>query len=214
MRGISHGGRPGQPVRIDVPIVPPPLTVADVRATFTEHAIRVTWQPPIAAAGGPAIAFNVYPAAPDAAPLNTAPQPAPSFDHAGMAFGKEQCYVVRSVEVVQNVTFESESSPPVCVTPRDIFPPEPPKELRGIASEGAIDLTWEASTESDLAGYLVLRADGGDETLRPLMKEPIHETTFHDPTVTVGVRYVYAVVALDVAGNRSKESGRFTETAR
>jgi len=214
MRGISHGGRPGQPTRIDVPIVPPPPPVTDVRATFTERVITVNWQPPVAEPGGPAIAFNVYHAAPDSAPLNTAPQPAPSFDHTAMAFGKEQCYVVRSVEVVQNVTFESESSSPVCVTPRDIFPPEPPKELRGIASEGAIDLTWEANTESDLAGYLVLRAEGGDDTLRPLMKEPIHETTFHDPTVKAGVRYVYAVIALDNVGNRSKESGRFTETAR
>jgi fibronectin type 3 domain-containing protein len=215
MRGISHGGRPGQPTRIDVPIVSPPPPVTDVRATFTEHAITLNWQPPVAEAGGPVIAFNVYPAEPDAAPLNSAPQQAPSFDHTAMMFGKEQCYVVRTVEVVQNVTLESESSsPPACTTPKDIFPPAPPKELRGIATEGAIDLTWEASAESDLAGYLVLRAEGADDTLRPLMKEPIHETTFHDPTVKAGVSYVYAVIALDATGNRSKESARFTETAR
>ncbi|HEX2453480.1 MAG TPA: hypothetical protein VHI99_07250 [Vicinamibacterales bacterium] len=215
MRGISHGGRPGQPTRIDVPIVPPPPPVTDVRASFAAHAITLNWQPPVAEPGGPAIAFNVYPATPDAAPLNNAPQPAPSYEHTTMTFGKEQCYVVRTVEVVQNVPFESEpSSPPTCTTPRDIFPPEPPKELRGIASEGAIDLTWEANTEGDLAGYLVLRAEGADDTLRPLMKEPIHETTFHDPTVKAGVQYVYAVIALDSTGNRSKESGRFTETAR
>ena len=215
MRGISHGGRPGQPARIDVPIVPPPPPVEDVRASFTEHAITVDWRPPLAEPGGLTMAFNVYPATPDAAPLNAGPQSAVSFEHTSMEFGKEQCYVVRTVEIVQNVTFESESSaPPACTTPRDVFPPPPPNELRGIASEGAIDLTWEANTEADLAGYLVLRGEGADDTLRPLTKEPIHETTFHDATVSAGIRYVYAVIAIDNAGNRSKESGRFTETAR
>ena len=215
LRGISHGGRPGQPARIEVPIVPPPPPVTDVRATFTEHAINIQWQPPLAEPGGSPLVFNIYPVAPDAAPLNPSPQPAASFEHTAMEFGKEQCYVVRTVEVVQNVSFESESSsPPACTSPRDIFPPEPPKELRGIATEGAIDLTWEANTETDLAGYLVLRSEGADDTLRPLTKELIHETTYHDPTVKAGVRYVYAVVAVDQAGNRSKESGRFTETAR
>ena len=38
-------------------------------------------------------------------------------------------------------------------------------------------------------------------------------TTYRDETVKPGVRYIYAVVAVDKAGNRSAESNRVEETA-
>jgi fibronectin type 3 domain-containing protein len=46
------------------------------------------------------------------------------------------------------------------------------------------------------------------------MKEPVAAATYRDETVKPGTRYVYAVVAVDRAGNRSQESNRMEETAR
>jgi fibronectin type 3 domain-containing protein len=78
-----------------------------------------------------------------------------------------------------------------------------------------INLIWEPSSAADLAGYLVLRADAAaGAALAPLMKEPIAATTYADTAVQPGVRYIYAVVAVDKAGNRSAESNRQEETAR
>jgi fibronectin type 3 domain-containing protein len=85
-----------------------------------------------------------------------------------------------------------------------------------VASEGAISLIWDASTEADLAGYIVLRGQAPGATMSPLMTEPIKETTYRDTTVKPGVRYVYAVVAVDTASpqNVSAQSNRVEETAR
>jgi len=96
-------------------------------------------------------------------------------------------------------------------------PPAAPKNLAAVASEGAINLIWEANTEGDLAGYMVLRApavEGGK--LVPITPAPIKETTFRDTKVRAGVRYAYVVVAVDTATpqNVSAQSNRVEETAR
>ena len=61
--------------------------------------------------------------------------------------------------------------------------------------------------EPDIAGYTVLRADAPGDTLRPLTPSPIRESTFRDTTVRPGARYVYAVVAVDKAGQRQPAIG-------
>jgi hypothetical protein len=92
-----------------------------------------------------------------------------------------------------------------------MFPPKPPTGLQAIASEGAISLIWEPNTEKDLAGYIVLRAVAPSGTMAPVTPKPIQATTLRDP-VQPGVRYVYAVQALDKAGNTSAPSSRSEET--
>jgi len=119
------------------------------------------------------------------------------------------------VSTVAGIPIESEASRPVCVTPQDIFPPEAPTGLNGVATPGAIALIWDANAEADLAGYLILRGEAGSDTLQPITPEPIAETSFRDTTVVPGVRYVYAVVAVDRATppNRSAQSVRVEVTA-
>ena len=129
--------------------------------------------------------------------------------------GAVRCYVIRTV-VTLGTAVESEPSPVVCVSPTDTFPPKAPTSLAAVASEGAISLIWDASTEADLAGYIVLRGQVSDATMSPLTTQPIKETTYRDTTVKPGVRYVYAVVAADTASpqNVSTQSNRVEETAR
>jgi fibronectin type 3 domain-containing protein len=112
------------------------------------------------------------------------------------------------------VAIESAASERVCVTPADTFAPAPATGLTAVASSGLISLIWNASSDTDLAGYLVLRGEAPGDTLQPLTAAPIQETTFRDTNVKAGTRYVYVVVAVDAAGNRSGPSNRVEETAR
>jgi hypothetical protein len=171
---------------------------------------------PAAATPPPAaLTFNVY--KPDAAaPINTEPIAASQYERPGVTFGSEECFVVRTVEKIAAIAIESEPSTPVCVTPRDTFAPAQPKGLAIVAGTGTINLSWDANTEADLAGYLVLRGEAAGGTLQPLTPAPITGISFEDKTVRPGVRYAYAIVAVDKAAppNRSAPSARVEETAR
>ena len=149
-----------------------------------------------------------------AKPLNPLPLLEAPFLDTRLAFGQQRCYVVRSVNAAGIVRVESAPSDPVCVTPTDTFAPRAPQALAAIGSEGSVSLIWEPNTEADLAGYIVLRGVGPGDTLQPLMKTPLRETAYRDATARAGVRYIYAVVAVDRAGNRSPHSDRVEESAR
>ena len=132
-------------------------------------------------------------------------------------FDRERCYEVRAVRGIGPDAVESAPSERRCLTPVDVFAPAPPAGLSAVTREGAIDLIWEASPDADAWGYVVLRGTAGDATLQPLNAVPVIETQFTDTTVTAGMRYVYAVLAVDTrlpVPNMSNESARIEETAR
>jgi len=225
VRGITKRGRPGTPSgRLAVPLVPAPPVATGLATTFSENAVTVTWLPPLLERGSTTdlkMAYNVY-AVPKAEaatedmprPLNDKPLEVASFAHPNAQSGVEQCFVVRTLEIVAGAILESEPSARACITPRDVFPPATPKALSAVAGPGAINLIWDANTEADVAGYVILRAEAPGDTLQPLNSEPTRETRYRDTTVKPGVRYVYAIIAVDRVGNRSKPSPRIEETAR
>lgn len=212
----------------------------DAPATTSDEAPGVLYNVyavPAAGSGLPAdvsAGASAQAAAPMAAPvpLNLKPLAETTFVHDGAAPGKEQCFVVRSVapvggagpaagapvapEAAPGVLIESEASDPICLTPRDIFAPAAPKSLQAVGSAGVINLIWDANTEADLGGYLVLRGEAPGDTLQPLTPEPIRETRYQDRATRPGVTYVYAIVAVDRATppNTSGPSNRVQETAR
>ena len=63
-----------------------------------------------------------------------------------------------------------------------------------------------------LAGYYVLRAVGS-EPLQRITSQPITDAAFFD-NVQRGLRFTYAVQAVDKAGNESRASEPVEETAR
>jgi hypothetical protein len=86
--------------------------------------------------------------------------------------------------------------------------------LAAVASTAVINLIWDANSEPDLAGYIVLRGEAPDGRLQPLMTEPFKETRYTDRTARPGVRYAYVIVAVDKTGNRSAPSNRVEDAAR
>lgn len=214
IRGVTRSGRFGPPsARVQFPVVPLPAPPENLTTTLTEKAVVLAWKPSVEA---PKAAFNVYSASDTIKPLNPAPLTTPKFEHAVAAIGEEQCYSVRSVRAAGAVPLEGAPSEPVCVTPKDTFAPAAPKGLAAVPTPGQISLIWDANTEADLAGYLVMRGEAGGGELQPLTPKPIRETSYRDSTVTAGVRYVYAIVAVDGATppNTSDPSARVEEIAR
>ena len=217
LRGISTANRPGPPAeRVTIPLVTVPNPPAAVAVKPTERNYVLDWVPAVAEAGQPAIAFNVYFRGLEDAPLNASPIAEAKFEHGPVKPGEEQCFVVSSVQVVRNVPLESEPSAPACSTWTDIYPPAAPKGLEAVAADDGISLSWDANAEPDVAGYLILRAEAPGDTLQPLVREPIRQTNYRDTAVQSGVRYVYAIVALDKASpaNTSQPSERQEITAR
>jgi hypothetical protein len=236
--GFSRGGNRGAAsARPAVPLGAPPAAPSRPGLETTERGVVVTWSvPPGArlpyqepAEGGvlsattlgmeaaPPLAYVVYRVSPDGpARLTEKPVTALTFTDGGAAFGVERCYDVRTVTTQASVTIESAPSPPACVTPADTFPPPAPRSLAAVAGEGAISLIWEGVDAPDLAGYVVLRGEAAGGGMTPLFDTPIRESTYRDTTVKPGVRYVYAVVAVDRATppNQSPASNRVEETAR
>ncbi len=181
----------------------------------------------------PASTYNVYDVAPlpmpapsvskdetvlpiNPTPLNGQPISGVTFQDRRMVFGAERCYAIRTVNIFGPVRIESEPSPTTCVTAADTFPPAAPRGLAAVGTQGVISLIWEANSEADLDGYVVLRGDEGSEALRALTPRPIKDTTYRDTSARPGVRYTYAVVAVDRARppNVSQQSNRVVEAAR
>jgi fibronectin type 3 domain-containing protein len=211
--GVTRSGRRGPPsARAEIPLtaLPPPPTDLSVR--FTETNLIVEWKP----SSEIVTAYNVYRSGEPMQPLNRDPLTSLSFEHAFSKFDEPQCFQVRSVAKAGRAFIEGDVSPERCVTPIDTFAPAAPQGLALVPIAGQISLIWDANTEKDLAGYLVLRGEAPNGPLEPVTPAPIRETSFRDTTVNPGTRYIYAIVAVDSASppNRSAESPRVEETAR
>jgi predicted small lipoprotein YifL len=229
VQGVAKNGSRGQPsARAVIPLLTAPGPARPGTTTFDAATVTITWQPPATQTDeAPGVTYNIY-AAPAAgsgaagvpttapAPLNAAPIAETAFSKPGAAAGEEQCFVVRSVATVATVPIESDPSDPMCVTPKDTFPPAAPKGLAAVAGAGIMNLIWDANTDGDLGGYIVLRGEAPGDTLQPLTPQPIRETRYVDRTVQPGVTYVYAVIAVDKATppNQSALSNKVQETAR
>jgi hypothetical protein len=173
------------------------------------------------------VAYNVYDVSPSVSTpeqptpatlagelrLTPAPIAATTYRDTRMDWGKTRCYTVRAFETITGQTLESDAPPPACVTLKDTFPPTAPKNLQHISSEGVISLIWDPNPEPDLAGYLILRGNAPDGPLSKITSTPIAATVFEDK-VTPGMRFLYAVQAVDRTGNESAASASVEDAAR
>jgi hypothetical protein len=145
---------------------------------------------------------------------------------ASAVFGEQYAYTVQRVKQIalagQSVEIRSEPSAAVNVDVRDVFPPQPPQGLaasdpvRGADGSYAVDLSWEANAETDLAGYFVYRREARRDagTQAPAVRmnaQLLPAPAFHDASILAGHTYAYAVTAVDKSGNESKQSAESIE---
>jgi hypothetical protein len=221
----SQDGRPvratygvvteGQTARSDlsnlVAIVPIDVAAgpADVTATAKPEGIVLSWQRPEKSASGAdkpfVMGYNVYrsAAAGDAeelpVPINTSPIHDTTYTDAP-PYGDYR-YRVTAVSSAGPPRIESNASPPVTVTFKDLLPPPAPTNLTALIETNGVRLIWDPSEASDLRGYNVYRIEGDVKT--KLTKEPVAQPNYRDAGVQPGINYGYQVTAVDRNGNES-----------
>ena len=239
---VSPRGRYGPPTAlVPAPLGPTSGPPSEPRITVKEDSMVLQWTPPTDARGlglasepdwlpsrpivpgASPTTYDVYEVprnasagVPTAVPTPLTPEPiaATEFAQGDITLGAERCFSIRAVDIVDGVHVRGPASPVACASFADTFAPNPPRELVAVGVAGGINLIWEPSDSKDVAGYLVLRAEAGGATLTPLTTTLVKTPSYRDETVTANVRYVYAVVAVDGAGNRSSESNRVEELAQ
>ena len=112
-----------------------------------------------------------------------------------VGWGQTYRYRLRPLRRSKGGWIEGAVSDAISITPRDTFPPTPPVGLRAVRTASAVELSWLASPEHDVAGYRVYR-DGR------AVSEIIADTTYSDPEASAEA-HEFAVSALDESGNES-----------
>ena len=199
----------------------PPMNLTKQEA---ETAITLSWEAPTTNVDTSTpvnlLGYNLYRVNPDKPeadpkPLNKEPITATHYDDKTFKFGEKYNYIVRSVSLgTEAKPVESLDSNSVAATPKDEYPPAPPDFSTPNATAGRIALFWSANSEPDIAGYLLYRSTDPNSP-RPwtqLTTEVYTRTTFQDTNVETGKTYYYYVVAIDNAGNKSKDSNVVSDT--
>lgn len=221
-------------------ILPAALPIEDLHAQVTKSAIELSWTPaatpPASALGQVTIRYRVYrtqgasattPGGSTRGAQPNAAAPAftllgetasPPFNDTNFTFDLTYEYTVRSVAHYDAGEVESEDSTPLILTPRDTFPPDAPMELvAAVVPAGGgeplhVDLSWEISSESDVAGYNVYQSEEEQAAGKRMNSQPLPTPAFRDISVLAGHRYFYRVTAVDRSGNESAPSAAVAVT--
>ncbi|HZW81557.1 MAG TPA: putative Ig domain-containing protein [Candidatus Deferrimicrobiaceae bacterium] len=72
-------------------------------------------------------------------------------------------------------------------------------------AEHVVDLSWKASTSSDVSGYNIYRGSTAT-TMTKVNASPIASTAYTDSSVANGSTYYYATTAVDTEGKESSKT--------
>jgi fibronectin type 3 domain-containing protein len=165
---------------------------ANLKATATAEGVAVSWD-------SPEKSFTIFRQGPgDAAmvKLDTVDH-SPYIDKTS-EFGKEYRYAVQASSSQAQSDMAEMAKP---YTPIDSFPPARPEALAAVVGTQSVELVWDRSTDSDLAGYRIYRDAGSGQFER--IGESQSAPSFSDKTVQKSKHYRYAVTAYKKNGNES-----------
>jgi hypothetical protein len=185
---------------VTMPVIAPLPKPTDLKATPMANGIQLTWR-------GPGDHFHVLRRETGAgAFVELGVTTAPEYPDKTAEYGKGYTYVTMAfTEVAPHQEAQSDLSDEVSIPLyEDKFPPAAPAAVHAIASTASIELSWDANTEPDLAGYRVYRStDGGaSEKIADVNELP----AYSDRAVEHGKTYRYAITAIDKSGNESERS--------
>jgi hypothetical protein len=204
-----------------VRVHPAPRAVRRVAARVTARAVELRWETPMDTTSGTSLEgiagyeIDRSPSGQEGSFVLHGTAPTSRYEDTQFTFGQTYFYRVRTVAQFGSDTVESESSIPVEVEARDVFPPPAPANLIAVAGEGRVDLTWDASVAADLAGYVVYRSREPGRGFQRLNRRPLAAQSFTDQfELEARVPYYYLVTAVDKDGNESGYSEEVSATPR
>jgi len=211
----ERGERSPLSVPLEIELAPPPKPPVALRVTTAEREVRLSWEP-----GEPGKTKELYDVYRRTAaqeelplqPLNAAPLSDRSYVDTKFEYGETYRYSVRALPAPPPPLRESVSSEEAEVRPLDTYAPKAPTGLAAAVEGQAIKLYWFPNSEPDLRGYRIYRREEKGE-FRLIGEVDAAETSFADTTAARGVRYHYAVTAVDGATppNESPRSEEVSE---
>jgi predicted phage tail protein len=203
VRAVNAKGRASEWSNFVTLRVQPPLaTPAELRPQLVPQGVLLSWK----ASGEPS--FHIIRKAQEeqqATQIGVTTET--QYLDAQIQYGKTYEYWVQGI----NGEVQSEYAGPVTAKPEDKFPPAVPSRVAASAGLQTIELAWERNTEPDFKGYRVYRTigDGPFEKIADMIEAP----SFSDNKTEPGMRYRYAVSAVDQTGNESERSAPVEATA-
>jgi chitodextrinase len=193
LRAVDASGNrsePAGPSCVTTPDVTAPSRPARLEITVGSGSIALVWSPStddVSVAGYEVIRQGEV----------VAKTGDPAYTDAGLA-RKRHCYTVRAFDGAGNRSPETQAA---CAVPPDVTPPSAPGQLRvGALTETAAELRWNDSTDNvAVTGYELLR---GGSVVATAARGGARESG-----LASAMDYCWTVRALDVAGNRSEETG-------
>lgn len=189
-----------------VALVPrrPPEPPARLEVGARQEGIELSWASPAAPVEG----YHVYrreATVPSyGAPLARLGAEAVGHLDTTATYGQRYIYTVCSLAARQP-PIESAPAGEREIDYEDRFAPAPPPAVRALASPNEARLLWEPSPDRDVAGYVVFRADPGQEWRR-VNAEPVTGQELVDTGLGSGLTFRYRVAAIDHAGNLGEPS--------
>jgi fibronectin type 3 domain-containing protein len=183
----------------------PPTAVSGLSATGTSSGVQLDWTAAtdnVGVAGYSVFRSDTAGFTPSSSNQIATVTSGTSYTDAGAPVGVPVYYAVEAVDAVGNTSAAST----VSVTVADLIAPSTPGGVTATASDGHVDVSWQASTDNvGVANYRVFRGSSADFTPAGTPLAVVTGTSFSDTTATPGT-YYYKVVAVDAAGNASDAS--------
>ncbi len=209
VRGRRHPSAPSNVAMTQLIDASEPVTNVTVKTT--QAALEFSWTEPAQTLAGLPVshidAYRIYQSRtgePSSFRL-LAETRSTRYNDPNFQFGRAYYFQVSTVSSAGGYEAESAPSQTLEITPKDTFPPAVPKRLTALYAAGAVDLLWNANTDSDLAGYNVYRKTANGQFER-LNKQLVSTPIYHDASVVKNRVYQYAVTAVDLSGNESAQS--------
>ncbi len=204
----QSAGLSNQAAITPVPIPPPPGGIA---LRGTQGSIQIQWAVPAENMDGSVpprnAGYNIYrtedPKKFPVSPLNANPVTSTAFEDTNFRFETTYYYAITTVGSLHQPYPESLPSPPVSISTKDVFPPEPPADFSALIQGNAIVLLWEPSPSADVAGYRLYRREKGTSERRAIQPELVRGLSFRDTGMEPDKQYEYEIQAVDAYGNAS-----------
>lgn len=192
VRGVSASGRVSAWSEMRVlDVVQPPAAASDLVAAAVEQGVSLVWSPVPEAAR-----YDIERRIAEGEFQSIGAAEAPEFLDSSPQWEMPSSYRVKALKpAADSPDVPGLASNVAVLTPRDVFPPAAPSDLRALAVESGVELSWSSNSEPDLAGYRVLR-DGA-----PIHDGLLESANYTDQPLPAGQTVVYQVTAVDRSGN-------------